>query len=53
MIAQWYCNNPFLYEGKKFVIRTWAVIIASNPKMVRFTKSVLSNILGVAVLDRY
>ena len=36
MIAQIYCNNPYLFEGKKFIIRTWAVIISSQPMMVLY-----------------
>lgn len=36
MIAQWYCNNPYLFEGKKFIIRTWAIIVSAQPKMMVF-----------------
>lgn len=36
MIVQVYCNNPYLFEGKKFIIRTWAVVISSNPMMVLY-----------------
>jgi len=36
MVVQVYCNNPFLFEGKKFIIRTWAVIINNSPMMVMY-----------------
>ena len=36
MIVQVYCNNPYLFEGKKFIIRTWAVILSANPMIVLY-----------------
>src|SRR5688572_6306954 len=36
MIVQKYINNPYLYEGRKFVIRTWAIIISQKPLVVLY-----------------
>jgi hypothetical protein len=36
MIAQRYINNPYLYEGRKFIIRTWAIVLNYNPMIVLY-----------------
>jgi len=36
MIAQKYINNPYLYEGRKFIIRTWAIVVGKDPMMVLY-----------------
>jgi len=36
MIAQKYINNPYLFESRKFIIRTWAIIVSSQPMMVLY-----------------
>lgn len=36
MVAQIYINNPYLYEDRKFIIRTWAVILQKEPMIVLY-----------------
>lgn len=36
MVVQVYSNNPYLFEGKKFIIRTWAVVLSNQPMMVLY-----------------
>jgi len=33
-VVQLYINNPFLIEGRKFIIRTFAVIVSNKPMIV-------------------
>ena len=36
-IAQVWINNPYLFGGKKFIMRTWAVVVSRKPLIVYYS----------------
>ena len=36
-IVQVYINHPYIYEGRKFIIRSYAIIVSSKPMIVLCT----------------
>jgi hypothetical protein len=40
-IVQYYVNDPYLFEDRKFIVRNWAVIVSVDPLIVYFKEGAL------------